>query len=158
MHVQTLALVGSYVPRQCGIATFTKDLRDALISTNNVEVPVLAMDDSEDGYPYPKEVRFQIRANVLRDYQLATDFLNINEIDARSQEVDSANRLHVGDPLHQCIVQLKLGMSRFLQQRVFEELSKGCAFVVLLQMSITVALVCGSSRRDRRRVYRSRNR
>ena len=81
MRVQTLALVGSYVPRQCGIATFTKDLRDALIQSNDVEVPVLAMDDNEGGYPYPKEVRFQIRANVLRDYQLATDFLNINQID-----------------------------------------------------------------------------
>src|SRR4051794_16823115 len=30
--VQTIALVGSYVPRQCGIATFGKDLRDAVAS------------------------------------------------------------------------------------------------------------------------------
>jgi len=81
MRVQTLALVGSYVPRQCGIATFTKDLRDALIESNDVEVLVLAMDDADASYSYPKEVRFQIRANVLRDYQLATDFLNINQID-----------------------------------------------------------------------------
>lgn len=82
VRVQTLALVGSYVPRQCGIATFTKDLRDALMCGGSVEVPVLAMDDNEDGYPYPNEVRFEIRANVLKDYQLATDFLNINQIDA----------------------------------------------------------------------------
>ena len=80
--VQTLALVGSYVPRQCGIATFTKDLRDALVSDGGVHVPVLAMDDNEDGYAYPDEVRFEIRANVLKDYQLATDYLNINQIDA----------------------------------------------------------------------------
>jgi glycosyltransferase involved in cell wall biosynthesis len=82
LRVQTLALVGSYVPRQCGIATFTKDLRDALIQTGDVEVPVLALDDNESGYPYPNEVRFEIRASILNDYQLATDFLNINQIDA----------------------------------------------------------------------------
>ncbi|HLX63024.1 MAG TPA: glycosyltransferase family 4 protein [Planctomycetota bacterium] len=82
LRVQTLALVGSYVPRQCGIATFTKDLRDALMSDGDVDVPVLAMDDNEDGYSYPDEVRFEIRANVLKDYQLATDYLNINQIDA----------------------------------------------------------------------------
>jgi glycosyltransferase involved in cell wall biosynthesis len=81
VRVQTLALVGSYVPRQCGIATFTKDLRDALMDSGDVEVPVLALDDNEAGYPYPDEVRFEIRANVLKDYQLATDFLNINQID-----------------------------------------------------------------------------
>jgi len=28
--VQTAAVVGSYFPRQCGIATFSKDLRDAV--------------------------------------------------------------------------------------------------------------------------------
>src|ERR1043165_821406 len=80
--VQTLALVGSYVPRQCGIASFTKDLRDAVVSDGGVHAPVLAMDDNEDGYAYPDEVRFEIRANVLKDYQLATDYLNINQIDA----------------------------------------------------------------------------
>ena len=81
IRVQTLALVGSYVPRQCGIATFTKDLRDAIVEGCDVYVPVLAMDDNENGYGYPDEVRFEIRANVLNDYQLATDYLNINQID-----------------------------------------------------------------------------
>lgn len=81
IRVQTLALVGSYVPRQCGIATFTKDLRDALAEEGRLRPLVLAMDDMEEGYAYPDEVRFQIRANRLKDYQLATDVLNINQID-----------------------------------------------------------------------------
>ena len=61
----------------------TKDLRDALIPGNSdVKVAVLAMDDNERRLSVSRcEVRFQIRANVLRDYQLATDFLNINQID-----------------------------------------------------------------------------
>ena len=36
---------------------------------------------SRTSFPYPQAVRFQIRANVLQNYQLATDFLNINRID-----------------------------------------------------------------------------
>ena len=80
--VQTTALVGSYVPRRCGIATFTKDLRDAIASENNRRTMVLAMDDTEAGYAYPPEVRFQVQANRLSDYELAADVLNINQVEA----------------------------------------------------------------------------
>jgi glycosyltransferase involved in cell wall biosynthesis len=79
--LQTLALIGSYVPRQCGIATFTKDLYDGLAAGGGTNACVLAIDDNEEGYPYPPEVRFELRAGHLRDYELATDFLNINQID-----------------------------------------------------------------------------
>lgn len=80
--IQTVALIGSYVPRKCGIATFTKDLRDAIAS----EVPrpetfVLSMDDTAEGYDYPPEVRVQIQAHKIQDYRLAADLLNINQID-----------------------------------------------------------------------------
>ena len=80
--VQTVALVGSYVPRKCGIATFTKDLRDALAAeANHPQTLVLSMDDTPEGYPYPPEVRFQIQAGKPRDYALAADLLNINQTD-----------------------------------------------------------------------------
>ena len=29
-RIQTVAMLGTYTPRQCGIATFTKDLREAI--------------------------------------------------------------------------------------------------------------------------------
>ena len=80
--VQTVALVGSYVPRRCGIATFTKDLRDSLTSPpRNCHTLALAMDDTMEGYPYPDEVRFQIQAFHKRDYLTAADMLNINRVD-----------------------------------------------------------------------------
>jgi glycosyltransferase involved in cell wall biosynthesis len=73
--------MGSYVPRKCGIATFTKDLRDALVSEERSSTLVLAMDDRAEGYDYPEEVRFQIRAGQVKDYLTAADLLNINQID-----------------------------------------------------------------------------
>lgn len=82
MKLQTLALLGTYVPRQCGIGTFTKDLREALALKKDLRTMVLAMDDTQSGYPYPPEVRFQIQASRFKDYQVAADLLNINQIDA----------------------------------------------------------------------------
>ncbi len=79
-----IAIVGNYLPRICGIATFTSDLCEALAHKlpNPENVIAIAMDDIEEGYDYPERVKFEIRENVLRDYINATDFLNLNQIDA----------------------------------------------------------------------------
>jgi len=80
--LNSFGLLGTYLPRQCGIATFTKDLRDALVrETPSSNAVVLAIDDSSDGYRYPDDVRFEIRTQQQQDYRLAADFLNINQID-----------------------------------------------------------------------------
>src|SRR3954451_9200870 len=80
--VQTVALVGSYVPRQCGIATFTKDLRDAIAEeVGDAQATVLALDDTTAGYAYPPEVRLQVAQHRQADYAMAADLLNINRID-----------------------------------------------------------------------------
>ena len=81
MKVQTAGLVSSYFPRKCGLATFTKDLHDAMALAGGINPMVLAMDDQPTGYSYPPEVRFQIQAGRLADYQMAADLLNINQID-----------------------------------------------------------------------------
>lgn len=83
--LQTIAMVGSYAPRQCGIATFSKDLRDAL---DDVLTPgavrVLAMDDTPESYDYPGEVFFQIPQHKQSAYLPAADMLNVNQIDVCS--------------------------------------------------------------------------
>src|SRR4051794_24973035 len=80
--VQTVALVGSYVPRQCGIATFTKDLRDAIAEeVGDAQATVLALDDTPSAYAYPPEVRLQVAQHRQADYMTAADLLNINRID-----------------------------------------------------------------------------
>jgi glycosyltransferase involved in cell wall biosynthesis len=82
-YSKRIAIVGNYLPRICGIATFTSDLCEALAHKlpNPENVIAIAMDDIEEGYDYPERVKFEIRENVLRDYIRATDFLNLNQID-----------------------------------------------------------------------------
>jgi len=83
-YPKRIAVVGNYLPRICGIATFTSDLCEALAHKlpNPENVIAIAMDDIEEGYDYPERVKFEIRENALRDYINATDFLNLNQIDA----------------------------------------------------------------------------
>ncbi|UCH66213.1 MAG: glycosyltransferase, partial [Ignavibacterium sp.] len=39
------------------------------------------MNDRPDGYSYPDKVRFEINQNKLSDYEVASEFLNVNQID-----------------------------------------------------------------------------
>jgi glycosyltransferase involved in cell wall biosynthesis len=80
--IQTAAVVGSYFPRQCGIATFSKDLRDAVAEEIGPrQASVIAIDDNAAGYAYPDEVRFQIPQHKQVEYISAADLLNVNQID-----------------------------------------------------------------------------
>ena len=83
--LNTVAVIGNYLPRKCGIATFTTDLCNALDEElgETGRVLALAMNDVPQGYRYPERVRFELQASVPSDYHLAADFLNINQIDVR---------------------------------------------------------------------------
>ena len=80
-----IAFVGDYLPRQCGIATFTYDLRSAVSSQLvNTECIVVPVNDREQGYDYPAEVRFEMAENDVASYQRAADFLNFSNTDVIS--------------------------------------------------------------------------
>ena len=55
-----VAFLGDYVPRQCGIATFTRDLCEAVSSASEAEAECYAgaVNDRVEGYDYPSRVRF----------------------------------------------------------------------------------------------------
>jgi glycosyltransferase involved in cell wall biosynthesis len=77
--VRSMSVVGTYMPRRCGIATFTADLTQALIlAAPEARVRALALNDRVTGYAYPSEVEFEIDESKLRDYHLAADYLNMN--------------------------------------------------------------------------------
>ncbi len=77
-----VALIGNYLPRQCGIATFTTDLLTALSGElPRSECWAVVMNDVPGGYDYPPQVRFEIDQRALRDYRLAADFLNMSHVD-----------------------------------------------------------------------------
>ena len=78
-----IAFVSDYLPRRCGIATFTHDLRAAVAAQYpHVECGVLAINDLPEGYDYGPEVQFELQEQRLRDYQEAVNFLRFNGFDA----------------------------------------------------------------------------
>lgn len=77
-----IAFLGDYLPRLCGVATFTHDLSEAVAAA----VPasdcfVGAVNDREEGYEYPQRVRFELLEKDLGSYRRAADFLNFNNAD-----------------------------------------------------------------------------
>ncbi len=79
-----IAFVSDYLPRKCGIATFTHDLCNAVALAGGKKYGIfnIAMNDVPEGYPYPPRVRFEVRQNVQADYRLAAEFLNIQQVSA----------------------------------------------------------------------------
>jgi hypothetical protein len=75
-------VVGNYLPRQCGIATFTSDLCDG-ISTEygSARLFALPVKDTESGYAYPAQVRLTLAQDDLSSYEHAADFLNFTNFD-----------------------------------------------------------------------------
>ncbi|WP_292379140.1 glycosyltransferase family 4 protein [Methanosarcina sp. UBA289] len=74
--------IGTYVPKECGIATFTSDLLNSVSGeNNNVHCEVIALNDPSETYNYPEEVVFQIQRDRIEDYYRAADYINQSDID-----------------------------------------------------------------------------
>lgn len=81
-HVEKVAFIGNYLPRKCGIATFTHDLCESMAREfSDIECFTLAMNDVPEGYNYPPRVRFEIAQGRMSEYRNAADFLNMNNVD-----------------------------------------------------------------------------
>ncbi|MDE3075571.1 MAG: glycosyltransferase, partial [Chloroflexota bacterium] len=72
-----IAYVGSYPPRECGIATFT---RDVMAAVGKLTPPdrgiVVAVNDSSVRYKYPARVKHHIERDVAGSYDEVADFLD----------------------------------------------------------------------------------
>ncbi len=80
--INSVAVIGNYSPRRCGIATFTTDVVGALSAESaNIDCWAVVMNDILKGYPYPAKVHFEINQNKLSDYKVAAEFININQTD-----------------------------------------------------------------------------
>ncbi|MFH1674206.1 MAG: glycosyltransferase family 4 protein [Pseudomonadota bacterium] len=80
--IGSVAVIGNYLPRRCGIATFTTDLVQALSTeAPDINCWAVVVNDKPDGYAYPEKVRFEINLNKLTDYSVASEFLNVNQVD-----------------------------------------------------------------------------
>ncbi len=83
-----VSLVASYVPRQCGIATYTNDLVTNLAAhahkvslADDEHIGIVALNDRDGEYQYGEQVHFEIRQHHRGDYRNAADFLNTNKTD-----------------------------------------------------------------------------
>ncbi len=77
-----IAVIGNYLPRHCGIATFTTDLCSAIAAEYGTSrLLALPVNDNEEGYDYPSRVRWSLSQDDMKSYRDAADFLNFNNID-----------------------------------------------------------------------------
>ncbi len=75
--------LGTFPPRECGIATFTKDLTSAMDKkfSPNLKSKIVAMnDEGPNFYNYPEDVIFEINDNDISSYIDVAK--RINAIDA----------------------------------------------------------------------------
>jgi glycosyltransferase involved in cell wall biosynthesis len=74
-----IAFVGNYLPRECGIATFTTDLCGALATEfGEGRLFAIPVNDPDSSYKYPEQVRLELEQEELASYEQAAEFLNFN--------------------------------------------------------------------------------
>ncbi len=80
-----VAFISSYLPRQCGIATFTSDLINSVELAGGEEFrPVVIAMESGAELQYDKLVKLKIRKDVKSDYVSAADCINVSDVDVVS--------------------------------------------------------------------------
>ena len=81
-RLTTIALIGNFAPRQCGIATFTADAFEQLRQFHSeIAVQVYALDDRNDSLDYQN-----VEAIIVRDdpqaFEKAAECINASNVDA----------------------------------------------------------------------------
>jgi len=78
-----IAFLGTYVPRECGIATFTKDLVDSVDFLGEfAPARVISVNEMDTIYDYDSRVKQQIRQDFEEDYVQAAKYINSSRINA----------------------------------------------------------------------------
>lgn len=84
---QKTGFISTYIPRECGIGTFTNDIvknisvRHKLNEADNPNLQVVAVSDKDNYYSYPPEVKFEINQQNKKNYTNAAHFLNNSDVD-----------------------------------------------------------------------------
>src|SRR5208283_2810188 len=77
-----IAVIGNYLPRHCGIATFTTDLCSAIAAEcGTARLLALPVNDTQEGYDYPSRVRWSLVREDGKSYQEAAHFWNSTKTD-----------------------------------------------------------------------------
>jgi glycosyltransferase involved in cell wall biosynthesis len=82
LNTRHIAFLGNYVPRRCGIATFTADICEAIATEfPQASCIVGSVNDRPEGYEYPSRVRFEIDEQDVDSYRRAAEFLSMNNVE-----------------------------------------------------------------------------
>ena len=139
-----MAFVGTYPPRRCGLATFTRDLAEAVVGAGGHAPPtVVAVTEPAGQYAYPSEVKYEIRQGVKGDYARAAELVNYSDVrlvsvqheygifggDDGSYVLDFVTALRVPS-----IATLHTVLKRpsALQRSIVQQMSKQCAQLVVM--------------------------
>jgi glycosyltransferase involved in cell wall biosynthesis len=77
-----VAFIGNYLPRRCGIATFTTDVCESVArECPELDCIAVAMNDTPEGYEYPDRVRFEVFQHLQDQYRQLAEFLNMSQVD-----------------------------------------------------------------------------
>jgi glycosyltransferase involved in cell wall biosynthesis len=80
--LRQIAVIGTHLPRRCGIGTFTADVCEALANQlPDTNIFAIAINDGDENYAYPDRVRFEVAEQDVDSYRRAADFLNTNGVD-----------------------------------------------------------------------------
>jgi glycosyltransferase involved in cell wall biosynthesis len=73
-----MLIVSSYPPRECGIATFSNDIVNAvkIVFGNTLPIEVCALQNNEHHFQYGDEVKYVLKSYSLDDYRLVAEKIN----------------------------------------------------------------------------------
>ncbi len=143
-----IAYIGTYPPRECGIGTFTQNLFASMTnrgkdSRKQHEGIVIAMDDQEESYDYPKEVQLKIRQEQQADYIEAARFINLSGADVCILEHEfgifgGQNGVYILPLLHRLEIPLVVTLHTVLktpsynEKAILNEICKMAARIVVM--------------------------
>ena len=143
-----IAFIGTYPPRECGIGIFTNNLFNSLLANSEkreyeYEGFVVALDDNDITYEYPKEVKAIIRQEHQEDYLKAVKFINLSGADICILEHEfgiygGENGLHILPLLHRLEVPLIVTLHTILknpsynEKAVLQEICKMASKIVVM--------------------------
>ena len=78
---RNIVFLGTSLPRECGIATFTQDLLDELEQIKGFNQPRIIAINNNKTYDYQEQVMREIDQHKLSDYLETADYLNSSDVD-----------------------------------------------------------------------------
>jgi glycosyltransferase involved in cell wall biosynthesis len=138
-----ITFIGTYPPRECGIGTFTNNLFKSMLTQNEHEGFVVALNDNDLTYNYPLEVKNTIRQDYQEDYLKAVKYINLSGADVCILEHEFGifggnSGMYILPLLHRLEIPLIVTLHTILQtpsyneKAVLKEICKMAAKIVVM--------------------------